>query len=473
MSREELLKLVYKTLRHFFPAMRHWLDAMPDPRDRSRITYPLRSLFWSGVLMFLFHLSARRRLRYDLNSEGGLPNLNSLAQTQLQTLPHPDTLAYFLKNLSPHSLDRLRMHMVRRLLRKRSLERFRLFQRFYLVAIDGTGYLSFRKPHCDQCIQETLSNGMRLYHHPVLEAKLVCANGLAISLGTEFIQNTHGQDKQDCELKAFYRLLPRLRASFPQLTICLLLDGLYLNQNVLSLVSKHRCAWIITFKEGSLPDAYHEFQALHALAADQEMDRTDATLRRQYRRVNDLVHSQHRFHAVECIETNTDGERTRFLWATSLRVTAGNVQTLSEGGRHRWKIENEGFNTQKNGGYRLEHPYSQDWQAAQNFYLLMQVAHLISQLIAKGNLLRVPLTKLFGSISSFAARLLEAWRTATLEPDALQQYLAKPIQIRFDSSSGEGASPAVSPIIPHTSPPSRLITHNPSRPLPSPTNHHL
>jgi hypothetical protein len=434
MSRQELLQVLHKTLKHFFPGMRHWLDGMPDPRGPSRVIYSLRFLFWSGVLMFLFHLSARRRLRHDLNSENGLPNLNTIAQTQLETLAHPDTLAYLLENLSPDSLDRLRRRMVRQLLRKRCHERFPLFDRYYLVAIDGTGCLSFRKPHCHECLHQTLTNGQKLYYHPVLEAKLVWANGLAISMGTEFVQNTDGQDKQDCELKAFYRFLPRLRAAFPQLTICLLLDGLYLNQHVLSLIKKHRCEWIITFKEGSLPDAYGEFGALHAMVAHQEVESTNGALRQHHRWVNNLVHSQHRFHAVECLETSPGGEHTRFLWARSFPVCAANVKTLSQGARLRWKIENEGFNAQKNGGYALEHAYSQDWQAARNFYILAQFAHLINQLIAEGNLLCAPLTQLFGSIRSFAARLLEAWRTATLEPDALAHYLAQPIQIRLDSS---------------------------------------
>jgi hypothetical protein len=433
-SREELLQVLHKTLRHFFPKLRHWLDTLPDPRDASRITYPLRSLLWVGMLMFLFHLSARRRLRHDFNSQGALPNLNDLAGTELQTLPHPDTVAYLLKHLDPDSLDRLRRRMVRRLLRKRCLERFRLFDRYYLVAIDGTGYLSFRKPHCPECLRETLSHGVTLYYHPVLEAKLVCANGLALSLGTEFLKNTDGQDKQDCELKAFYRFLPRLRAAFPQLPMCLLLDGLYLNQHVLSLVKKYRCEWIITFKEGSLPDAYREFEALHTLVAHQQIETTHGAVQRWHRWVNDLVHDDHRFHGVECKETRPDGKLTRFLWATSFPVTPANAETLSQGGRLRWKIENEGFNTQKNGGYRLEHAYSEDWQAAQNLYLLMQLAHLIHQLMATGNLLPAPLKQLFGSICCFAARLLEAWRTATLEAHALARYLAQPIQIRFDSS---------------------------------------
>lgn len=434
MSGEELLQLLHKTLRHFFPKLRHWLDTLPDPRDVSRSTYPLRSLLWVGMLLFLFHRSGRRRLRYDFKGNGALPNLNALAETELHTLPHPDTLAYLLERLSPECLDRLRRRMVRSLLRKRCLERFRLFNRYYLVAIDATGYLSSRKPHCDRCLRETLSPGVTLYYHAALEAKLVCANGLVFSLGTEFLQNTDGQDKQDCELKAFYRFLPRLRAAFPQLPICLLLDGLYLNQNVLSLVKKHRCQCIITFKEGSLPEAYSEFQALRALLPHQHIETTDGIVQSHHSWVNDLVHGEHRFHALESQQTRPDGKLTRFLWATSFRVSATNVTTLSQGGRLRWKIENEGFNTQKNGGYRLEHAYSKDWQAGQNFYLLTQLAHLMNQLMAKGNLLPAPLKHLFGSIRSFADRLLEAWRTATLEADALTRCLAQPIQIRFDSS---------------------------------------
>lgn len=431
MSGKELLEVLHKTVGHFFPKLRHWLDTLPDPREASRITYPLRSLIWAGLLMFLFHLSARRRLRYDLNGDGALANLNDLAQTELLTLPHPDTLAYLLEHLSPEGLDRLRRRMVRRLLRKRCLERFRLFDRYYLVAIDATGYLSFRKPHCDRCLRETLFHGVTLYYHPALEAKLVCANGLAISLGTEFVQNTDGQDRQDCELKAFYRFLPRLRAAFPQLPICLLLDGLYPNQHVLSLVKKYRCQWIITFKEGSLPESYSEFEALHPLVAHQQTETTDGAV---HRWVNDLTHGDHRFHGFECRETRPNGKLTRFLWATSFPVTASNVKTLSQGGRLRWKIENEGFNTQKHGGYRLEHAYSENWQAAQNFYLLIQLAHLLHQLMAKGSLLPAPLKQLFGSIRSFAPRLLEAWHLATLHPDALARCLAQPIQIRFDTS---------------------------------------
>lgn len=432
MSRSELLLAIAKTQQHFFPSLRQWLDELPDPRDRDRITYPVRFLVWTGLLMFLFLLRARRRLRHDLNSEYGLANLNRLARTDLETLPHPDTPAYLLERLRVEALAGVLVRMVRQLIRSRVLQRFRLLGRWYLVAIDGTGFLSFTKRHCEHCLTCTLSNGQTLYYHPVLEAKLICWNGLVFSIGTEFICNSDGADKQDCELKAFQHLVPRLRNSFPQLPMCLLLDALYLNEPVMDLLGEHRLHWITTFKEGSLPEAYGEFEALAALAPQQTLRKLDGRTQRSYRWVNQLRHGQHCFDAFECIETQPGAQPTRFLWATDLEVRGSNVHKLSQqGGRLRWKIENEGFNTQKTGGYELEHSYCENWNAACNFYLLMQIAHLLSQLIAKGSLLAAPAMELFGSLRAFAARLLEAWRTALLDRDWLERQMASRFQIRL------------------------------------------
>ena len=49
-------------------------------------------------------------------------------------------------------------------------------------------------------------------------------------------------------------------------------------------------------------------------------------------------------------------------------------------GRGRWKIENEGFNNQKNGIYEIEHLNSRNYNAIKNHYLLTQIADIIFQL---------------------------------------------------------------------------------------------
>ena len=70
-----------------------------------------------------------------------------------------------------------------------------------------------------------------------------------------------------------------------------------------------------------------------------------------------------------------------FVYITNIKQTDQSVICTADGGRLRWKIENESFNTQKNQGYELEHKYSRvSYTALQNYYQLLQIAHMINQL---------------------------------------------------------------------------------------------
>lgn len=96
-------------------------------------------------------------------------------------------------------------------------------------------------------------------------------------------------------------------------------------------------------------------------------------------------------------------------WITNFTLTPETVTPLAnDGGRLRWKIENEGFNVQKNGGYGLTHRYSQDAIASKVFYLLLQIAHLLAQLIEASSLFRAACPAGVGSARNLAQRLLEA-----------------------------------------------------------------
>ena len=107
---------------------------------------------------------------------------------------------------------------------------------------------------------------------------------------------------------------------------------------------------------------------------------------------------------------------------------------MSEGGRIRWEIENEGFNVQKNGGFELEHAYTKHPTASKVFYFLLQIAHLLAQLIEKGSLFREAFTKGVGSAKNIAFRLLEAWRNLRLPTAQIRQMLSFRPRIQFDTS---------------------------------------
>jgi len=106
----------------------------------------------------------------------------------------------------------------------------------------------------------------------------------------------------------------------------------------------------------------------------------------------------------------------------------------NQGGRLRWKEENEGFNIQKNGGYNLEHLYIKDYNGMKCVYLFIQIAHIINQLIEKGNLLTKEIREALGSIGEIAQRLLEELRYFFFKPGEFEKLITKRIQIRFNTS---------------------------------------
>src|SRR5205085_7363782 len=116
-----------------------------------------------------------------------------------------------------------------------------------------------------RCGQQTL------YLHHVLEAKLLGPGGVVVSLGSEFIDNadaagargkTAEEVKQDCELKALARLLPRIKKDYPQLRFVLALDSLYACVPVFALLERLRWSFVVTFKEGRTPALWRGYQAL-------------------------------------------------------------------------------------------------------------------------------------------------------------------------------------------------------------------
>ena len=164
---------------------------MPDTRFQPFVDYAAPFLVWWGLLLFLTKLGRLRQLDYELRDLETyvLPNVNALAGTQQETLPVCGTLTHYLGHLGPQPLADLRVQMMRGLFRGKVLDAYRLLDRWRVVAVDGTGHVSFRRRHCPHCLTQTHGNET-YYFHNVLEAKLVTASGLALSMGNEFIDNT-------------------------------------------------------------------------------------------------------------------------------------------------------------------------------------------------------------------------------------------------------------------------------------------
>lgn len=453
-----------KTIRHFWPGLNRQLDTLPDTRYEPFVEYDSKFLTWWGLLLFSFKLGSRRQLDYDLrdNDLDVLHNVNRLAGTRQKSLPVHKTLDHFLGHVGSEALAQLRTWCVRRLIRMKALDACRLMGRF-IIALDGSGFLLFHREHCPQCLTQKSGN-TTIYLHNILEAKLVDSHGLALSVGTEFIENPTRDDqpgkttrhtslsayekiKQDCELKAFARLAPRLKKDFPQTRLCISADSLFACGPVIDICDQHKWSYICTFKEGRTPDLWQDFMGILSLVPENTLTRIlPEDLRQRYRWVNDITYVDseerpHKLNAILCEETSPTETHT-FAWITDLPVNKDSVVTIaSQGGRQRHKIENQGFNIQKNSGLNLEHAYSFDQDNIKAFYYLLQIAHIFLQLLELGSLLKrlakayeTSPIRLFGSLKNMARRLLECFRYFRIPDDAFDPLYATRFQIRLDTS---------------------------------------
>jgi hypothetical protein len=444
-AQASVLKTLLATAQHFFGSFTDLFAGVSDPRQPALVTYPLAAVLFAGLLMFVCRLGARRQI--GLMFRDNAPSASKFeALFQVAGCPHGDTLNATFSRLQPPELQAVVTGLTETLIRCKVLYPERLLDQYYLVAIDGTGVLVFAERHCAQCLTRT-RDGVTIYYHPILEAKLVTATGFAFSLMTEFIENPgEHPTKQDCELNAFYRLADRLKQRFPRLPLCLLLDSLFAGGPTFTRCEQYGWKYLITLQDGDLPSVHQDFEALTRLAPENRLRFIPSSyppVTQDFRWMNDLPYVDterraHRLSVIDCLETaplNGQPHTTRFRWVSNFNVTAQKVISLAnQGGRLRWKIENEGFNVQKNGGYALEHAYTQNPTAAKVFYFLLQIAHLLSQLMARGSLFRQAFPKGVGSAKNLAFRLLEAWRNLRRTPAEVLALVAGRFQIRFDTS---------------------------------------
>lgn len=349
---------VMMLIRHFFKELPQWLNEMADPRNPSYITYSQSDLVLMGILKNMCAVKSMRSMEETFNEQPCIDTLRFLSGDQgLMEMPHADTLNYYLERLSPACLADVRKRMVKSLIRKKSFYRSKLLGKYWRIIIDGTGLFYFREKHCENCLVTTITREeegkevkQKRYYHKVLEAKLVLAPGIIISLDTEFIENENEDvSKNDCELNAAKRLLERLSRNYPRLPICLQGDALYAVEPIMKLCREHGWKYILAQKatrQKVLAESY-EWIASGGGAERVEGIGKEKGMGEYVNHVEETAGKKEEANMYRYrYETDESGKKEihEFQWITNLEVTKKNLEEMIEAGRGRWKIENEGFN---------------------------------------------------------------------------------------------------------------------------------
>jgi hypothetical protein len=432
---KDLANSIPKTIHHFFPRFKNQLQKIEDYRKKN--DYEISELLFGAISLFLFKQGSRNRFNNHRSDKDFLSNYEKLFGMRL---PHQDTINDLLRVLNPEALEKFKASMIRELIEKKVVHQWRLLGKYFVIAIDGTGVNSYSERHCNKCLTRTSKNGKRTWFHNVLEAKLVLPNGLSLSLATEWIENDSSEyDKQDCELKAFKRLSVNLKKSFPRLPICIVGDGLYPNKTVFEICEKNSWEYIITLKDGNLPSVWEEVESLKPLQKENKLEVTTHKKReKEITKHQWRTEIKYKGHILNWIKTEEEilrpssANNKKYVFITSLKITKETAAQISFSGRLRWKIENEGFNEQKNNGYELKHKYSEvSLNATKNYYQALQIAHMINQLVVLGQKLKSYLKKKI-TIKHLWTELLAFLKYGSVDGDYLKLLLETRIQIRLE-----------------------------------------
>ena len=303
----------------------------------------------------------------------------------MQTIPCDTQMRTINDRVDPQELRALYQGVFRQLQRGKVMEKLAFMEGCYLCSLDGTGYFSSQEVHCASCLEKHNSKtGEISYAHQMLGGAIVHPDHAAVvPFAPEAIIKQDGATKNDCERNAAKRFFEHLRQDHPHLPLIVVEDGLSSNAPHIEELHKHNLHNILGGKEGDhkfLFDYVTKAQA-GGLTTEFEFKR-DGTLHR-FRFINQApLNASNPELLVNFLEywEIIPGKTQHFSWVTDFTITQTNAYQIMRGGRARWKIENETFNTLKNQGYHFEHNFG---HGEQNLSVvlatLMMLAFLVDQ----------------------------------------------------------------------------------------------
>ena len=371
--------------KKFYPELFSRFEEVKDPRHQSYITYSCKEMLGTLYYKGIAGISSMQRMTREFNREAVVGNLYQFMEGKAKEyLPHGVTENEFLAKLDPNELEMIQKDIVYQMIRRKTFDDAKV-SGHWQVLVDATeldeGYEQKNDNYLSRTYHRGEENEITKYHRGVLEAKIYFGNNLVCSIATETIENseeyqnkkmTEDSIKQDCERKAFVRLAEKLKKRFPRLPVCIVADGLYVNHTVIEICKEKNWKYIIRYKEGCASSIEKEYQAI-----------PEKQISGKAEYVNGVIFGDDEVNVLKYAETKIKkGEEvtTKFAWITNFEITAKNAEKLVRAGRRRWKIENQGFNRQKNWQGDIGHACSWNERAQKNHYLMEQVSDFIKQL---------------------------------------------------------------------------------------------
>ena len=373
-----------------FMAIRREFEKIPEFRT-GEVEISIQDALMSAFAMFSLKNSSLLQFDSKRKDPAECQNLENIYG--IQNIPSDSRMREIGDEIDPKKyLSPIFKVPFRHLQRGKALEQMVFYKECYLLNLDGTGFFSSKKISAPYCMEKVhKKTGEITYHLQMLGAAIVNPDFKeVIPLCPEMIIKQDGQTKNDCERNAAKRFFKQLRKYHPHLKLIVNEDGLSPNAPHIRDLKKHNLHYILGIKPGD-----HEFFFNFVENAAQDgrtiefeiEDKENPDRTHRFRILNGVPLNKSNqellVNFIEYWEYSKGKDKIVYhnTWVTDFTLTKENAYILMRGGRARWKIENETFNTLKNQGYNFGHNYGLgERYLAVVFAMLMMLAFLVDQI---------------------------------------------------------------------------------------------
>jgi hypothetical protein len=209
---------------------------IPDTRCPDRVDYSLPDTLMSGFAMLFFQHPSLLELQRKMQQRRGRCNLETIfgvhevpSDTQMREILDGVPVA-LLRQALPELCDKVRRAGWAKEC-KRTVPSGYHQGDYDTAMLDGRDYFHSTTIECPGCVQRTDANGEVHFRPTGVSATLVKAGShRVLPLEVEEVRHSDGQDKQDGEVHAAKRLIPRLRQEHPQMPLIVGGDDLYCHE---------------------------------------------------------------------------------------------------------------------------------------------------------------------------------------------------------------------------------------------------
>ena len=415
---KNLIIELYSIIKKYLPDLLDKFEKLTDVRHQSYVTYNMKTICVTRLFGLICGLTSLSNISSDeFNTDVCIKNISSICNTQLAELPYWETIQDVFMNIKISELKDIQKYIVKTLLRSKMFDKYKFDGAFQLL-FDGTGLSNHNYNLNGNCLKRKHKDGRISYYKYVLECKLVVGN-IVISLDSEFIENNQmltEKQKQDCETKAFKRMIKRIKSNYPKYKFIITGDGLYATTPIINICKKYHWFFIFNLKPDRLKEVNDIFEGNIKLL--NETNKTNNFLSTKIEFKNNLINV---FKYIDIKKNKT----TIFRYISNIIINNDNIDTIVQLGRKRWKIENEGFYTQKHRTFDITHLSSRNDNSMKCHYYFVQFAHTIRQLLELGNLL---VKSLKFKIKEVSANLLKSLTSTISNLNNIETNF----QLRFD-----------------------------------------